>query len=398
VTADLLERADLLSGDAQFDLCAREGRPSPDGDVSGARATRPERRYRHGDLRRHVAIVQHPKGPMPVLRTMTTNACAKDCFYCPFRAGRSFRREAVTPDELALLTDQLYRARVIQGLFLSSGVVGHGDHSMDRIVATAELLRRRYDFRGYLHLKIMPGASDDAIAGAIALADRVSVNLEAPTTAHLARLTTTKDLAGDLIAPLRRAQALAAAAGRRVSRTTQFVVGAAGESDQDILGTTARLYREVGLSRAYFSAFRPVPDTPLDGLPPEDPLRQHRLYQADFLLRQYRFTLDDLVFEGKGDLAQGVDPKLAWARRHPEAFPVEVNRASRAALLRVPGFGPKSVDALLAARRAGRVRDVSTLAHLGASARRALPWITIDGRTPPRQLELPVGDGVSPGA
>jgi len=398
MTADILERADLLGHDAQFDLCTREGRPAPDGDGSGAGLARAERRYRHGDIRRHISLVQHPRhGPMPVLKMLQTNACAKDCFYCPFRAGRSFRREAFTPDELARLTDQLYRARVIRGLFLSSGVVGHGDYSMERIVATAEILRHRLRFDGYLHLKLMPAASDAAVERAIALADRVSANLEAPNPVRLARLTTTKDLNADLVAPLRRVARLAAARGRSVSRTTQFVVGAAGESDAEILGTTDRLYREVGLARAYFSAFRPVPDTPLDGLPAEDPARERRLYQADFLLRQYRFTLADLPLDAGGGLPRDVDPKLAWARAHPERFPVEVNRAGRETLLRVPGLGPRAVERILAARRARAIRDVSHLQALGIHARRVAAWVTLDGRMAPRQLALPEGEDVGRG-
>lgn len=390
MSADLLERANLLGQDAQLDLCTREGRPAPDGDTSAGGLARAERRYRHGDIRRHIATVQHPKdGPMPVLKMLQTNACAKDCFYCPFRAGRSFRREAFTPEELARLTDQLHRARMIKGLFLSSGIVGHGDHSMERIVATADLLRSRYGFKGYIHLKIMPAASDAAVERAVALADRVSINLEAPNTARLARLTGTKDLNADLVAPLRRAAAIAATAGRRVSRVTQFVVGAAGESDAEILATSARLYREVGLARAYYSAFRPVPDTPLDGLPAEDPLRQHRLYQADFLLRAYGFEVADLALGEAGELPRALDPKLAWARAHPESFPVELNRAGRSALLRVPGLGPVTVEAILAARATLRLREPGQLRALGIRPERVLPWVTLDGRMAPRQLVLP---------
>lgn len=389
MSTDLLERADLLGGDAQFDLCAREGQPAPDGDGSAGGLARAERRYRHGDIRRHITMVQHPKnGPMPVLKMLQTNACAKDCFYCPFRAGRSFQREAFTPEELARLTDQLYRARMIRGLFLSSGVVGHGDYSMERIVATAELLRGRYRFDGYLHLKIMPAASDAAVERMVALADRVSVNLEAPNAARLARLTGTKDINADLVAPLRRAARLIAAGGRPVSHVTQFVVGAAGENDAEILGTSERLYREIGLARAYYSAFRPIPDTPLDGQPAEDPRRQHRLYQADFLLRQYRFDLADLPLGADGNLPRQVDPKLAWARAHPERFPIEVNRADRSALLRVPGLGPHAVEAILAARRSSKLREASHLRALGVQSR-ALAWLLLDGRMAPRQMELP---------
>ncbi len=389
MSADLLERADVLGGDAQFDLCAREGQPTPDGDGSATGLARAERHYRHGDIRRHISLVQHPKqGPMPVLKMLQTNACAKDCFYCPFRAGRSFRREAFTPDELARLTDQLYRARMVRGLFLSSGVVGHGDYSMERIAATAEILRRRYRFDGYLHLKIMPSASDAAVERMVALADRVSINLEAPNATRLARLTSTKDINADLVAPLRRAARLIAASGRPVSATTQLVVGAAGESDAEILATTDRLYREIGLARAYYSAFRPIPDTPLDGLPAEDPRRQHRLYQADFLLRHYRFDLADLPLDASGLLPRHVDPKLAWARAHPELFPIEINRASRGTLLRVPGLGPRAVDTILAARRIATLRDPAELRRLRISSR-ALAWLLLDGRMAPRQLELP---------
>jgi predicted DNA-binding helix-hairpin-helix protein len=389
MAGDVLERVDVLGGDAQFDVCAVAGQPTPVGDPSAAGLAAAERRYRHGDIRRHISLVQHPKGPMPVLKLLQTNACAKDCFYCPFRAGREFRREAITPDELARLTDQLYRASMVRGLFLSSGVVGHGDHSMQQIVDTAEILRTRYRFPGYLHLKIMPRASDAAIEQAVRLADRVSINLEAPNGERLRQLSGTKDFEGDLLDPLRRAARLAARQEKHVSKTTQFVVGAAGESDGEILATTERLYRELGLARVYYSTFRPVKDTPLDGRPPEDPARQRRLYQADFLLRDYGFDLGEVPLGADGRLDVAVDPKLAWARAHPERFPVEVNRAGRDVLLRVPGLGTKAVDALMNARRQARLRDGSDLRRLGIHADRVLPWVTVDGRRAPTQMPLP---------
>ncbi|MCC7019704.1 MAG: radical SAM protein [Ardenticatenales bacterium] len=414
--ADLADRLAVLADGAQYDLCAQSGRPMPDGASSSSAApsdagssdgriasatagTRPERRYRHGDVTRHIQRISGPRGPTTQLRVLQTNACAKDCFYCPFRAGRNFRREAFTPDELARLTDGLHRAGRIQALFLSSGVVGHDDHSMAQIVATGEILRRRYRYSGYLHLKMMPGASDAAIEAALTVADRVSVNLEAPTAAHLARLTSTKDLAADLLAPLRRVKRIVDArrlrrrnvvTGRdepvRVSRTTQFVVGPAGESDRDLLGVTQRLYRELGLSCVYYSAFRPVPDTPLDGHAPEDPRRERRLYQADFLLRDYGWSADELPMTGER-LDLDADPKLAWARAHPDHFPVEVNRAGRDALLRVPGIGPIAADRVIAARREGRLRSPDQLGRLGVDAR-ALDLVTVDGRRAAAQLSL----------
>lgn len=388
---DLLERASVLGDDAQLDLCTAAERPMPDGDGSAAGLARAERRYRHGDVTRHITHVHGPRGRLPVLRLLQTNACAKDCFYCPFRAGRAYRRETFAPDELARLVDALHRAKAIQGLFLSSGIVGHDDDAMDRIVATGEILRRRHGFRGFLHLKLMPGSSEAALAAALAVADRVSINLEAPSPMRLARLTGTKDLGRDLLAPLRKVRDLVARTGRAVSRTTQFVVGPAGESDAEILTQTDALYRRLGLSRVYYSAFRPIADTPLESRPPEDPRRQRRLYEADFLLRDYGFDVAELpMVDGRLDLV--VDPKIAWARAHRGRFPVEVARADVAELLRVPGIGPMAARAVVAARRQARLRGPEALRRLGVPER-ALDWITVNGQYPPRQLGLPLGDG-----
>ncbi|MFQ5344051.1 MAG: radical SAM protein [Anaerolineae bacterium] len=367
------EKVNILGEAAQYDLCSTAGQPLPDGH----------------DLTRFIAHVQPSHGrPMPVLKVLQTNACTKDCYYCPFRAGRPFRREAFKPDELANLTTQMYRARLIKGIFLSSGVVGKGDYTMEKMIATAEILRRKLHFDGYLHLKIMPTASDAAIEAALGLADRVSVNLEAPNAERLSRLTSTKEIEQDLMAPLRRVKQLLDQTRQRVSRTTQFVVGAAGESDQEILTTVNQLYRELGLARAYYSAFRPVPDTPLDGLPAANPKRQDRLYQADALIRLYGFGVEDIELGGDGNLSLVEDPKLSWARRHPEQFPVEINTASRPTLLRVPGIGPTSADRVIRWRRRGRLRSLGELRKAGAVADRASPFITLDGRRPAVQLSF----------
>jgi len=402
VAADLLQRAAVLGGDARYDVCHPTAARPDDGRTGGAASARlgprpgggAPCRFAWDDIRRHVTIVQHPKGPLPLLQMMQTNVCVNDCRYCAFRAGREVRRESFSPDELALLTDRVWRAGIVRGLFLSSGVMGQADRAMERIVATAEILRARYRFTGYLHLKLMPGASEAAVAAAVRLADRVSLNVEAPTAAHLSRLTSTKQLETDLVAPLRRARAVAAAGGRNVSRATQFVVGAAGETDGDILRAADRLYREAGVARAYYSTFNPVPDTPLDRLPAEDPRREHRLYQADFLLRRYRFSVADLPLDAAGRLPRDVDPKLAWARAHQADFPVEVTRADREALLRVPGFGPKTVEALLRARRTAAPRGEADLRRLGANVERARRWITIGGRSAPVQLALALAETV----
>jgi len=253
----------------------------------------------------------------------------------------------------------------------------------------AEILRRRYDFRGYIHLKIMPGAERDQIAAAMRLADRVSVNLEAPNEQCLSRLAPHKRFAEELLQRLRWIEDIRRRApGRWPSSTTQFVVGAADETDLELLTTTEYLHRNAGLARAYFSGFAPVDDTPLQDRPPSPPLREHRLYQSSFLLRDYGFTVEELPFDAGGNLPLGSDPKLAWARRHLTHAPVELNIAERRELLRVPGIGTTGADRILRERRRGRLRHLSDLRKIGVVAGRAAPFILLDGHRPPRQLTL----------
>jgi predicted DNA-binding helix-hairpin-helix protein len=246
-----------------------------------------------------------------------------------------------------------------------------------------------------LHLKLMPGAQKAQVERSMQLADRVSVNLEAPNTQRLERLAPRKNFMEELLQPLRWVEEIRRSQpahlgwkGRWPSMTTQFVVGAAGESDLELLSTTAHLTQQLRLSRAYFSAFSPIEDTPLDHLPPESPLRQNRLYQASFLLRDYGFSLEDLPFEGQGDLPRQVDPKLAWARNHLSNAPVEINTASRESLLRIPGIGPKNAEAILAARRKGHLHALEDLKKLGITPSRAAPFILLDGRRPMQQMRF----------
>jgi predicted DNA-binding helix-hairpin-helix protein len=323
-----------------------------------------------------------------LLKTLLTSACERDCFYCAFRAGRDFRRTTFSPDELAGLFLQLCRAGIAEGAFLSSAVAGSGPRTQDRLIATAQILRRR-GFRGYIHLKIMPGAEREQVAAAMALADRVSVNLEAPNDLRLASLAPHKVFTEELLQRLRWFRDLRSQTpGRQPSASTQFVVGAAGESDLELLTTTAFVYHDLGLARAYFKSFSPVLDTPLENHPPTPLLREHRLYQSSFLLRDYGFCVEELPYGQDGNLALEEDPKLAWARQHLAQAPVEVNLADRQALLRVPGIGPKGAERLLAARRQGRLRDLGDLRQLGIAAKRAAPFILLDGRRPPYQLTL----------
>ena len=346
----------------------------------------------------HMAIM--PGGRrLPLLKSMLTTACERDCLYCGFRAGCDPQRVTFGAEEMARLYFGLHQRGIAHGLFLSSGIIGGGSRAQDRLLDAAEVLRRRLGYRGYLHLKIMPGAEQDQLTRAMQLADRVSINLEAPSPPHLKRLAPHKSFDEELLAPLRWAQDVrrqlpssSAWRGRWPSTTTQFVVGPAGESDLDLLSLTTRLTRRLGLSRVYFEAFGPHPGTPLESEAPEDPLRAHRLYQASYLLRDYGFDLEDLAFEPGGGLPRHVDPKVAYAQAALAGSPVEVNRAPREVLLRVPGIGPRTADALLHARRQRSLRDLDQLHRFGVIAERAAPYITLDGHAPRRQLSLPWGN------
>lgn len=326
-----------------------------------------------------------------LLKVLLTSACDNDCAYCAMRGPRDTRRAAFAPEELARAFDGMWRAGLVEGLFLSSGLGGNPVRVMDRMLATVEIVRRRYAFPGYVHLKILPGTEPGQVEQAVRWADRISTNLEAPNPQRLARLSRGKSYEGQLFSALQISSHLAQAVPREagpVSVTSQFVVGAADESDQELLQTSTRLYRELGLARIYYSPFRPIEDTPLEGLPPTPLAREHRLYQADFLLRQYGFAFEDLVFDAQGNLPSDRDPKLAWAEAHPEQFPVEVNRADRTLLLRVPGIGPITADRILRERRRGVLSDLAHLRPLGVRVDRAAPFVILNGHRPPQQLAL----------
>lgn len=390
---DLHEKIDLLGQQAQYDLCEAVGQPTPLGPQLGA-AGDSSPIGRIPDVSDSITTVIGQGGRrVPLLRIMQTSACEKNCLYCPFRAGRALRRASLQPDELAAAFDQMQRKGLVEGLFLSSGVVGTV-RTMDRMLATVELVRQKYAWQGYVHLKLLPDAEEAQIERAAQLADRVSVNLEAPNAARLARLAPKKEFEHGLVEPLQGAWAVV----RRLRRaghdainagaTTQYVVGPAGESDQELLSTSQMLYRAVGLRRAYYSAFSPISDTPLENEPPTPPLREHRLYQADFMLRQYGFSVEELPFDSSGNLPSDRDPKVAWAQAHPESFPVEINRATQSLLLRVPGIGPLGAAAIARARRQGALRTLQDLQKLGVRSAQAAPYILLDGRQPAFQPGL----------
>jgi predicted DNA-binding helix-hairpin-helix protein len=327
---------------------------------------------------------------LPLLKVLQSNMCDNNCFYCAMRRERNAARCAFSSDELAAAFAQLAQRGVAKGLFLSSAVCDNANRTMERMIATVELVRFKYHFDGYVHLKLLPGCEKAAVERAIQLADRVSVNLEAPTLTRLQRLSGDKRFEQDLMQPMRWARRLLDQSEQETPPdiTTQFVVGAAGESDLEILTTAERLHHHLSVTRAYFSAFRPVPNTPLENLPPTPAWRQNRLYQGDYLLRFYGFSVQDLAFNQEGNLRADLDPKMVWAQRHPELFPIEINRASREELLRVPGIGPRSARRIVHLRRQGKFRELQDLRAVGVVAARAAPFVLLDGHQAPRQLSL----------
>ena len=372
---DTQARLELLADASRYDLSCACG--AKDGD---------DHRRRGADGLWLYPVSLPRGGDSIMLKTLMSNACVNDCRYCPFRSGRDTPRCALSPEEVASLFMAYARRGGVFGLFLSSGVVRDPDHTMDRMLAAASLLRKKHQYRGYLHLKIIPGASDAAIEEAVRLASAVSLNVETPKASYFRILSGKKDFDRDIVRPIRLISRLTAPGGpaARVKQTTQFVVGAAQEKDAEILQAAFGLYRRLGLSRVYFSAYQRglgEPDLPGErgASSPQDLLtREHRLYQADFLLRRYRWDLRDIEFEADGNLALAADPKERWAQRHPEFFPVRLRRAEKEDLLRVPGLGPTTVERILAARREGGLRSLEDVGLRGARLRKAAAYVARD--------------------
>ena len=338
-------------------------------------------------------------GAINLMRVMQTNACSLSCGYCPTYCGGKVPRATVSPEEVATTFMDVNRKGLAQGLFLTSGVPGRATRATDRMLATLDVLRRREGFTGYIHVKLLPGAETAQVEAAQRLATRISVNLEGPTDAHVRMLAKEKNLSGDLLPKLELAGRLYREAreeggpGPRGSTTTQFVVGAAGEKDREVLQLVARLERQRLLHHAHFSAFQPVVGTPFEGFAPTPAARESRLYQAEHLLREYGFGVEELAFEAGGNLPLEHDPKTTWALAHPERFPLEITRAPLELLLRIPGIGPKAARTIVQTRRHTAIRDLRDLRRIGVDTVRAGYYLTLGGRRlaaapAPHQLRL----------
>jgi putative DNA modification/repair radical SAM protein len=367
---EILDKLKLLGEGAKYDVCASTATRTKKIKNAALGATQP-------------AGVCHSFTPdgrcISLFKVLMTNYCEKDCVYCPNRAGRDVPRSRFSADELANLFIEFYRRNYVEGLFLSSGVWHSTSTTMDDILKVAELLRNKYQFGGYIHLKILPGTSDSQISQAVELANRISLNMESPTAHHLAKLSHAKNFGKEILGGMAKIGAQLKHR-RDVTHTTQYIVGAAQESDQEILFSVNSLYKAHNLKRAYFSAFQPVTKTPLDTREATPLLRENRLYQSDFLMRLYHYKAHELIFDATGNLDPDLDPKLAYALHHPDIFPLEINTSSYGALLRIPGIGPLSAAKIVQVRRTHRLSDPRELKNAGIVLKRALPFITLAGR------------------
>jgi predicted DNA-binding helix-hairpin-helix protein len=330
-----------------------------------------------------------------LLKSQLSTVCERNCNYCPFRAGRDFQRASFRPEEFAKIFMSLYRAKIAEGIFISSGIAKNGVFTQDKLLETAEILRKIHHFRGYIHLKIMPGAEFAQVERAMQLADRVSINLEGPNSKCLEKLAPKKHFIDELLEPLKWINQIRHTQpphkgwdGHWPSSVTQFVISAVGETDLELLSTTEYLYNQVQLKRTYFSSFNPIPDTPLENIPAGSPVREHRLYEASFLLRDYGFCLEEMPFGEDGHLPQDVDPKMAWARQNLIDHPLEINKIDKLELLRIPGIGPKSVRSILSVRTKKTIYHIEELRSFGVNINRAAQFILINGKSPARQLSL----------
>ncbi|MDD4956811.1 MAG: radical SAM protein [Candidatus Omnitrophica bacterium] len=370
-TMDTNEKLRVLSRDSRYDLAC-------------ACATRQDEHRKRSETDKWIYPVTFPDGRRTFLfKTLLSNECVNNCKYCPLRAGRDVPRCGLVPEELARTFLSYYRARKVSGLFLSSGVGGKPDAVMDGINRTAGALRRS-GFRGYIHLKIIPGASDAAVRRSLSLATAVSINVETATAARFRELSTTKDFKNDIVRPLKLISRLTARGGEfsRVKQTTQFVVGAASDTDEEIVKASWGLYRNLGLCRVYFSAYQrgagasDLPGEVSGGSNADLLTREHRLYQVDWLMRKYGFTADEIPFGSGGKLSLECDPKEAWAKAHPEFFPVDVNRDEVSRLLRVPGFGEVTVEKIREARKCGlKIRSIEDLGRQTRILKKAMSYV-----------------------
>ncbi len=380
---DAYEKLRILGGMATDDILTRpESRAGRRGPYSA-----PNKNPTSGVYRASM-----PNGKyINLMRVMFTDFCKMDCHYCPNSHWVPRKRYAFKVDELARLFAELARRQTVSGLFLSSGIAGDGSKTTERLVKVVDAVRNKYGFKGYIHMKVMPGAEYEYVEAAYRLGTRLSVNMETPTVQHMEKLSQMKDLKRDILDPMEWVHNLTEGyTNGAVGQATQLVVGAADESDRDIFGRMDQLYTEWKFKRIYYAPFRPVRYTPLEEHPPTPMARSHRLYQMDWLKRVYRFSNDelDLAFADNDFLPLDQDPKTSIAVENLDAFPMDINHADKHQLLRIPGVGPTSADRIIRNRRDHTIDTWRDLTAMGVVRKRAWPFLAFPGHRPPRAKQL----------
>ncbi len=339
---NLYEKISILGPSAQYDTCG----PKDFGETT------------------NIPGVYHAKvngGVCRLFKVLQNNRCQNNCAYCAFRRDRNCERISASPEEMATAFDSAYKRRLVDGLFLSSGIVGGAGKTMEEMLKTVNILREKHNYQGYVHLKLMPETPLSYLREAFRVSNRVSLNIESPTEGDLKFLSPEKSLKSgffNTLSIIKQELKKLKWQGKRIpSVTTQFIVGAGEEKDREIIRITHLLYKCFDLKRVFYSAFRPITGTPLEDRKEASLVRHHRLYQADWLMRFYKFLPEDIAYDDSGFLLEAEDPKMSWARVHPEVYPVNLNKAGYWQLLKVPGIGPGSVKKLLNIRKEKRIRD-----------------------------------------
>lgn len=368
----------------------RDLTPSQDGRTYRAPYSRADKNLAPG-----VYKASMPGGKtISLMRTMFTDFCMMDCHFCPNSHWVPRRRFAYKVDELAKTFAEMVDRNMVSGLFLSSGIMGSGaSRTTEKMVQTVEVIRNKYNFKGYIHLKVMPGTSEDIVEAAHRLGTRLSVNIETPTVPGLQRLSPMKDMDAGILGPMNWIDRLTKAqTGETVGQATQMIVGAAEESDSDILDRISQLYGDWQLKRVYYVPFRPVRYTPMEEHEPTPSEREHRLYQVDWLKRVYRYKNDEirLAFDSRGFLDLDQDPKTVIALENPSQFPVDLNSADLPTLLRTPGIGPISADRIMRHRRQFTINNWKDLQTMGVVRKKAKGFVVMPGHRPEpaRQLRM----------
>ena len=316
---------------------------------------------------------------VPVFKVLYTNYCERNCLYCANRRDRNVKRYSFTPECLAKTFYELYRKNLVQGIFISSGIHHNAKRTMEKMLDTAHILREKFNYRGFIHLKLLPGIDSLSIEEAVRIADRVSINLEAPSKDKLQKIAHEKDFEKELFLPLEQAHRIRTKIGKRTGLCTQFVVGASGENDRDIIEKSFLLTRTLRLQRVYYSAFYPVPNTPLEGHPKASEKRELRLYQAFYLMKNYGVKPQEFLLDSGGYLKENVDPKEGIFLKRYGGNPVEINTAPLEKLTLIPGIGPETAKRIYEMRKVKRIKTPDELVKIGVK-RKALKYLLLDGR------------------